>query len=72
MWHHVTFELSLVSFSRRKNIQYFFHFYFVYIALEMQKSIKTDLCSKELTVWWRRQTQFLIIIRWKGTVGGQR
>lgn len=69
------FELSLVSFSQRQNIflQYFFFLtFFVYFALGMQKSIKTDLCSKELTVWWGRQTQSLIIMRWKGTAGRQR
>ena len=50
------FELSLVSFSHRLNIflQYFPPppTFFVYFALGMQKSIKTDLCSKELTVRW--------------------
>lgn len=50
------FELSLVSFSHRLNI--FLQYspppptFFVYFALGMQKSIKTDLCSKELTVRW--------------------
>lgn len=76
MWHHIWVEPG-EFFSQAVHIpSIYIHIYistfFVYFALGMQKSIKTDLCSKELTVWWGWQTQPLIIMRWKGTAGRQR